>query len=206
MPKKLFEWTGLFESNLSAAEWAWRLLTLAIVATGGTTAGLLAKGSELFVTAGPVAWIAIGLVSAALLALSFSLVKLGYKQAAEADYLRNLSLPRTGVNPVLENFADAIIRVHDLHLPRRQIHSNKQFKRCKFVGPGALAILGGTYIRSGFYESGSIVVLPEKTMLTGIVVLENCTVEECEFFGITLITNKPAGEAFAKMGMQVVGL
>jgi hypothetical protein len=38
MLKDVFKWTGFFESNLSAAEWAWRLVTLAVLAAGGTTA------------------------------------------------------------------------------------------------------------------------------------------------------------------------
>jgi len=67
-------------------------------------------------------------------------------------------------------------------------------------------MLGGTYIRTGFLEAGSIIVLPDNTMLTGVLVLENCTVEECEFIGITLLVNKVAGEAFKKMGASVVGM
>lgn len=206
MVKKLFAWAGLFESNLSAVEWAWRLVTLAVVAAGGTTAGLLAKGSSLFGAAGPLGWMGIGLVGALLVAIIFALVKVGYRQVAEADYLRALSLRESPINPVLDSFTDRIIHVHDLHLPRRQVHTNKQFKRCKFVGPGAIAILGGSYISSGFYETGTVIVLPENAFLTGIVVLENCTVEHCEFFGVTLLTNKMAGEAFKKMGVDVGGL
>ena len=204
--KKIFEWTGLFESNLTAAEWAWRLITLAIVAGGGTTAGLLARGSELFLSAGPLAWAAVGLLSALLLALVFLLVKLGYKQTAEAEYLRSLSVPKSQVNPMAESFTDIVIHLPDLYLPRRQLHSHKQFKRCKLVGPGAIAMLGGTYVRTDFVESGDLIVLPENTMLTGVLVLENCTVEDCEFIGITLLMNKPAGEAFKAMGAPVVGL
>ena len=139
--KKIFEWTGLFESNLTAAEWAWRLITLAIIAGGGTTAGLLAKGSDLFLSAGPLAWAAVGLLSALLVALVFLLVKLGYKQTAEAEYLRSLSVPKSQVNPMAESFTDLVIHLPDLYLPRRQVHSHKQFKRCKLVGPGAIAML-----------------------------------------------------------------
>jgi hypothetical protein len=31
-------------------------------------------------------------------------------------------------------------------------------------------------------------------------------VEECEFIGVTLLLNRPAGEAFQKMGAPVVGM
>ena len=206
MLKKLFKWTGLFESNLSAAEWAWRLFTLAVVAGGGTTAGLLARGTELFQAAGPLSWLAIGLVVAAVVAAIFALVNFGRRQVAEAAYMQALAQPRGRVNPLSDSFTDLVIYLPDLYLPRRQVHANKQFKRCKIVGPGAIAMLGGTYIGTGFNEAGSPIVLPENTLLTGVLVLENCTVEKCEFIGVTLLVNKPAGEAFKKMGAPVVGL
>lgn len=206
MLKKLFHWSGLFESNLSAADWAWRLITFVVVAGGGTTAGWLALGTELFQAAGPLSWVGIGLATAVVIATIFMLVNLGRRQSAEAAYLQALSQPRGKINPLAESFADQIIYLPDLYLPRRQVHTNKQFKRCKLVGPGAIAMLGGTYIDTSFLEAGSPIVLPDNTLLTGVLVLENCTVEKCEFIGITLLVNKPAGEAFKKMGAPVVGM
>lgn len=206
MLRDVFKWTSFFESNLSAAEWAWRLVTLVVIAGGGTTAGLLAQGTELFEAAGPLAWFAIGLCVAIALAFIFVLVKLGYRQSAEASYMQALSKPRNTVNPLSGSFTDQVINLPDLYLPRLQLHSNKQFKRCKLVGPGAIAMMGGSYIRTVFVEAGSPIVLPEKTLLTGVLVLENCTVEDCEFIGITILVNKAAGEQFKKMGAPVVGM
>jgi hypothetical protein len=206
MLKKFFHWSGLFESNLSAAEWAWRILTLIVVASGGTTAGLLARGTELFRSVGPLAWFAVGLVSAILIATIFLLANVARRQSAEATFMQALSQPRDKVNPLAESFADQVIYLPDLYLPRRQVHSNKQFKRCKLVGPGAIAILGGAYIGTSFLEAGSPIVLPEDTVLTGVLVLENCTVEDCQFIGITLLVNKQAGEAFKQLGAPVVGM
>ena len=120
--------------------------------------------------------------------------------------MQALARPHSVVNPLADSFVNQIIKLPDLYLPRRQVHTNKQFKRCKIVGPGAIAILGGSYVRTGFVEAGSIIVLPEHTLLTGVLVLENCIVEECEFIGVTVLTNKQAGEQFKKMGTEVVGL
>ena len=203
---KLFHWTGLFESNLSAADWAWRLITLAVVAGGGTSAGILAQGTKVFESLGPLGWIGIGLATALVLAALFMLVNMGRRQSAEANYLLALSQVRSKINPLADSFTDQVIYLPDLYLPRRQVHTNKQFKRCKLVGPGAIAMLGGSYISTSFLEAGSPIVLPENTMLTGVLVLENCTVEHCEFIGITLLVNKPAGEAFKAMGAPVVGM
>lgn len=120
--------------------------------------------------------------------------------------MRALTQPRSGINPLAESFVDEIIYLPDLYLPRRQVHSHKQFKRCKLVGPGAVALLGGNYVSTQFIEAGSAIVLPDNTMLTGVLVLENCTVENCEFIGVTLLVSKQAGTAFKAMGAQVVGM
>jgi hypothetical protein len=167
---------------------------------------LLARGTALFEAAGPLAWFAIALLSAGTIALIFFLIRLGYKQSAEARYMQALAQPRGAINPLSESFADQAIYLPDLYLPRRQVHSNKQFKRCRLVGPGAIAMIGGSYIHTTFMEAGSSIVLPDKTILSGVLVLENCIVEDCEFIGITLLVNKQAGEEFQKMGAPVVGM
>lgn len=206
MSKKWLELISIFETNLSAAEWAWRIMTFAVIVAGGTTTGLLAKGSAYFSQFGLLGWIGVGLFSALLMALILFLVKLSNRQSAEAEYIRSMANQSTSVNPLLDSFTDQIIRIEDLHLPIKQLHENKHFKRCKFVGPGAIAILGGNYISSNFYESGDIVALPDECALVGIVVLQNCTVENCEFYKITLFTSKPIAQQMKKMGWPVAGI
>lgn len=174
MFKKLFGAIDIFGSHLSAAEWAWRIITFAVVAGGGTTAGFLSKSSELFSTAGPLGWMFVAVCTSGAIALIFFFIKLGNRQSAEANYLQVLSQPKSGINPLAENFADQIIYLPDLFLPQKQLHSNKQFKRCKLVGPGAIAILGGTLNRCEFDECGTLIVIPEDSILTGVLVLENC--------------------------------
>jgi len=206
MLKKLFDYIGIFETNMSAAEWAWRILTFLILAAGGTTAGLLAEGSEFFQALGPLAWLGIGLLTALLMAFIFFLVRLAHLKAAEAAYTQAMAARQGSVNPLSPSFTDQVIPLEDLRLPGKQVHSHKQFKRCKFVGPGALAILGGTYVHDGFFEGGDIILLPDPVLLTGILVFENCTVEDCEFYRITILTTRPGAEGFRQMGATVAGL
>lgn len=206
MLKRFLDYVSIFETNLSAAEWAWRILTVLVLAAGGTTAGLLAKGAALFESIGPVAWIAVGLLTSLLMALIFFFIKLGNLKGAEAEYTRAMAAREGSVNPLLPSFTDQVIRLEDLRLPGKQVHSHKQFKRCKFVGPGALAILGGTYVHDGFYESADIILLPDPVLLSGILVFENCTVEDCEFYRITILTNRQGAEGFQRMGARVAGL
>lgn len=206
MLKKLFDYIGIFETNMSAAEWAWRIVTFVVVAAGGTTAGILAAGSKLFQALGPLAWFGIGLLAALLLALILFLVRLANLKVAEAAYTQAMAARSGSINPLSPSFTDQVIPLEDLRLPGKQMHSNKQFKRCKFVGPGALAILGGTYVHDGFFEGGDIILLPDGVLLTGILVFENCTVEDCEFYRVTILTNRAGAEGFGKMGANVVGL
>jgi hypothetical protein len=93
---------------------------MAVIAGGGTTAGLLAKGTEMFQAAGPLGWFAIGLLAALLISLIFFLVKLGTRQSAEAAYMQALARPKGSVNPLAESFRDQVIYLPDLYLPRRQ--------------------------------------------------------------------------------------
>ena len=185
---RLYVWT---------ADLTWQVVTFLVVAAGGTTAGLLAASSQLFRALGPLAWFAVALVAAIAIALIFFLVRSAQRAAAEAAIATAMASKPSAVNPLLTSFSDQVIPMEALHLPGRQMHQHKQFRRCKFVGPGALAILGGTFVNSSFNDAGHILTVPDNTSITGITVFENCTVEDCEFFRVTLLIPRVAATTFA---------
>lgn len=199
----------------SGAEWAellWKIIALILVIFGTTATALLAKASTQINQLGSFVWVAVGIISCLIFTLIVYLVNLSKKKNSEtnmlnveANYLASLASPKSSINPLSEVFQDQVIYLPDLYLPRKQLHKNKLFKRCKIVGPGAIALLGGSYMNSSFSETGSIIVLPDETMLTGVLVLENCTVDECELIGVTILTNEIAGQAFKKMGAHLAG-
>lgn len=203
---RLPKFIGLFESHLSAAEWAWRIVTVLVVAGGGTSTGFLASSSEFLKPLGPIVWVSIALLSGLVLTWIFYLVKAVQLKDAEAGFVRAVSIQDRSTNPLLDSYKDQLIKIEDLRLPGKQLHKNKLFKRCKFVGPGAVAILGGTYHDDGFIECGDMVVLPKDVLLTGIIVLDNCTVESCEFHRITVFMNEQMAKEMQKMGAQIAGL
>lgn len=204
--KGLFDWVVVFESGLSVAEWAWRIATLVFVGGSGTVAALVAKSDPMLRGLGPIYWIAVGLVTSLLITIILFLIKSSQLKDAERSLHNILATPRSSINPLAHSFVDSIIPVEDLRLPTLQLHENKQFKRCKFVGPAALGILGGTYYRSGFSECGDIIALPNDVMLTGLVVLKNCTVEDCEFIRITVCTDQHTAKGFSTIpGATVKG-
>ena len=191
--KKILDY---FQLSASAAELAWKLFTFAVLAAGGTTAGVLAAGTSLFQSAGWLAWFAIGIAAALSFAAILYLVSAASRARAAAALSTAMASRPSGVNPLAKSFEDLIIPIESLKLPGQPVHEYKSFRRCKFVGPGALALLGGTFIKSGFNNSGHILTLPDKTFITGITVLKECTVEDCEFITVTILVPKNVAEEF----------
>ena len=134
-------------------------------------------------------------------------VKSANHKQSLAELNATLATPRNSVNPLAHTFVDLIISVEDLRLPTVQLHENKLFKRCKFVGPAAIAIQGGTYVNNGFIECGDIIALPEGAYLTGITALRNCTVEDCDFVKVSVFTDQGTARGFARVpGASVKGV
>lgn len=192
---------------MSAADYAWRLFTIVIIGGSGTVTGFFASDAPFFKELGIIAWVAVGLICSISIALIFYLIKSAQNQSANAEYTRTVSQPKNRVNPLMESFKDQIIPIEELRVPGTFLHKNKHFKRCVFVGPGALALLGGTFIETKFIETGDIIPMPDNTRLTGIIGLENCTVENCEFHRITIMVNQGQASTMAKSvpGMTVAG-
>ena len=196
---------SIFETGLSAAEWAWRIITLIFIGGSGTVTAFMAKADPLLSQLGPVYWVAVGIITALVVALIFYFIKSANLRQAEADFNRAMAVPRHSINPLSESFKDLIIAEEDMRLPTLQLHENKQFKHCQFIGPAAIAILGGTYVNSSFKDCGDIVALPKDVWLTGIIVLKNCTVENCEFIRTTIFTDQNTAKGIAEnLGMDKV--
>lgn len=200
---KLF---NFFDRGLTWADWLWRLVTFLIVIFGGTTAALLAKASELFRNSSPLIWFFIGIITAFVLTLTFYLFNLSRKQAASAKYLNSLSTPSSNINPLLAIFEDKVIKLSDLELPLNAAHEQKVFKRCKIIGPGTLAILGSTLNEGGFIECGDVIAVPPGIHLPGVMVLKNCTLNQCHLINMTIVTinNQSEINNFTILGMRVI--
>lgn len=208
MKNKLFESMNIFATGMSAADWAWKLVTIAVVGGSGSLTGYFASESPMFKELGMLSWVAIGLIGAISVSLIFYLVKAAQNQSAMAEYTLSVSQPKSRVNPLQESFRDQIIPIEELRVPGVQVHKNKHFTRCKFVGPAAIAIMGCRMENTGFIEGGDIIPLPDKTFLTGIIVLQNCTIEGCEFFRTTMMVSESDAKNIADAipGIKVAGL
>ena len=198
MSKKFLAAIGVVDSHLSIVDWLWRLFTFLVIAGGGTVAGILAQFTQMFGAAGYLAWMLIGVATSLALACCFALIRYSGVKGAEKQYVQAMALKPTGINPLQDSFADAVIHIHDLYLPGIQLHEGKHFKRCIFVGPGTIAMLGGTYSNSSFMETGQVIPIPENTYLTGTVLFKHCTVDQCTFIRVTLLAPVEHANAFNK--------
>ncbi len=205
--RRIHQALSLFDTTLSSAEWAWRIVVLAAIGGSGTAGGIIARATPFLRDLGPLYWLVVGLITALASALVLFLVKAANHKQSLADLNAALAVPRSTVNPLSHTFSDVIIPVEDLRLPTQQLHENKLFKRCKFVGPATIAIQGGTYLKSGFNECGDIIALPDGIYLTGVTALRNCTVEECEFIQVTILTDQLTAKGFGRIpGASVKGV
>lgn len=131
--------------------------------------------------------------SIAIGALFYSVWDIRKKEDITREQAENFT-----INPLEEAFKDKVISMDAMRLPTIQLHENKHFKRCKFVGPAALAIIGGNYVSTRFLDAGDVVALPDNTTLTGVVVFKNCIVEECEFIRVSILCDQNTGKGFQR--------
>ena len=197
----------VFSTGMSTVDWVWRIITILFISGSGATTAILAADAPFFRDFGKVGWIIIGLMCALAITLIFYLIKLADSKSAHAEYTRSVSQPKNHINPLQDSFRDQIIPIEELRVPGVQVHENKHFKGCSFVGPGAIALMGGSYLSTNFNDTGDLIPLPENTWLTGIIVLKNCTVENCSFYRTTLMVNEQQAKEMVKFvqGLKIAG-
>ncbi|WP_368607580.1 hypothetical protein [Pseudomonas fulva] len=201
-------WGGLsrFDTSASVLERFWQILTVLSIGGGGLFTGFIAKADPVLKALGPIYWVAIGVLTSLVLAFVLLLIRAATLKNQMAAYYAALSAPKSVINPLSDFFLDQVISVEDLRLPGQQLHKNKIFKRCKFIGPGTLGLGGGNIDGVNLNSCGSVIALPESTVLFGVVYLKQCTIVDCEFFNITFLADKSTAQALRDGGVDVVGL
>jgi len=159
----------------------------------------LATKNDLILSMGWIAVIGVGLAVALILALILALLQWANQQYQLAELQKMQSQKPSQINPLATSFEDKIIRVEDLYLPGFMVHDKKNFNRCKFVGPGSLALIGGQVQNVGFLDSGNVVPVASNIAINGVPFLQNCTITNCEFYRITILSNPEQAKEFNKL-------
>lgn len=186
-----------------------KILAFILIFFGTTVSAFWARTSKELNDMGPFIWMIVTISTALILTLIIYVINLSFKIRAqanlatvEANHIAILSTPRSRINPLEEVFSDLIIDIPDLYLPLLQLHENKVFTRCKIVGPGAIAIMGGTIAKNKFIHCGDFIVLPDNSLLTGILVFKNCTFQNCEIIQVTVTGSSKIIEDLKKSSMH----
>jgi len=121
------------------------------------------------------------------------------------DWSRSLQLHSGSTQSERDLFEKETVSIESLRPTGRQILLSKRFSQCVIQGPGAIVLINGSYSRNRFQECGEFIVIPPGVTLTGILVLKDCTLEDCELFRVTIFTNLSTGVEFQRSGAAVVG-
>lgn len=122
---KLRDTLSLFDTTLSSAEWAWRIVAVVAIGCSGAAGGVLARADPFLKNLGPLYWLGVGLATALAVTLILYLVKAANHKQSLAELNATLATPRNTVNPLAHTFTDLIIPVEDLRLPTVQLLENK---------------------------------------------------------------------------------
>lgn len=205
--ERFWEKLGRVDTGLSFFDRVIQLAQFLFVGGGGIGAFILAKTDPVLKELGAIYWYAIAMLFILICAIVVFLLRNAATQQALTSYYSSLTAPKSLVNPLAESFVDMVIPVEDLRLPDRQVQSEKHFRRCKIVGPGVLATQGGSYLNTGFISCGDVFVLPYNSQLAGVVVLDNCIFDQCEFIKVALLIDATNAKAFASVkGLRVRGI
>lgn len=202
---KFFKAVSVFESGASAAQIFGSIIWLLLVGGSGTVTGWLAKNAPIIAQFGPVAWVAAGLLAGIVVAVILAIMQWANRQVRYGEYLTALSATTSQINPLGLTFENQIIKIADLYLPEQILHKNKRFDNCKFVGPGAIAFLGGHLERNGFQGCGDVITVNDAN-ITGIPVLDGCTITNCSFIRVTCVADKGTARGMKEAGFPVSGL
>lgn len=208
---KILKGLKSLDPYLSIAERMYNLLAFIVIFSGGSIAGILARAAPFYNNIGLFGVFAIALIASLLLAATFYMFKKALLAGSQQKYYNNLLEVKSDVNPLAENFSDAIIHLVDLRLPVLEPQKHKTFRRCRLVGPLTIAILGGSIEHSEFSNCGDVIALPDiqdKIFLNGALVFVNCSFFNCTFTEVTVITNQQAARAFKENmpEIKVIGL
>lgn len=89
--------------------------------------------------------------------------------------------------------------------PIKTVFSNKVFIDCAFQGPGALAIAGNTVLNQiHLVQCGHILCVEEDTTLSGIPMLNSCSLVRARFVNMTLIIPDSFKQVFIQNHIDVM--
>jgi hypothetical protein len=143
---------------------------------------------------GPVAYVAIGIITASVIALVSALVQLVHAKLSlrqhEARYFHFLEKAQNTFNPRTKQHYKEVLKISDMFSPISSAIEGKSFDDCDFIGPGAIILItANTVSQNVFYDQGDIVFVPKGTQVVGALALIDCTIKNSRFWRVSFVTD-----------------
>ena len=183
----------------AALRWFWDnigniLLGVGMLASIGVPAWAI-RAAGLFSDYSPFSWVVAGFAGLLLAAVSVALFSVVYKKVRQGQFFAALSQTPNNFNPKLHNYSDNVFRIQDM-MPNPMAHTleGRTFHNCDFIGPGVVLFAGNIHIHRQtpgpmFFDCGDVIFPPVGTNLTSALVLNNCTLRDCRFYRVGIITS-----------------
>lgn len=139
---------------------------------------------------GPAGWGAVGIISALLLAMAVTLIRLiaasAAKRRAEAKAVNKWAENVNDVNPMEHEFRNQRISLADLANPVTKQIIGKRFIGCELVGPTTI-LLGPGSIRSSGFLATNLIPIKNDFPHSPVYTLLHCDIIECLFLDMNIL-------------------
>lgn len=154
-----------------------------LISVLGLTMGWFAGLAAYLKPYGLVAWGAVAILSALLLACVYWVAAAAYGRWVMTKFeVRRAGA--TTVNPLEGHYSKKQLRLADFFHPFFRPTSAAKFQDCELLGPAAIFIGGSQLSHCGF-GSCEVVIIKEKTPLVGVTLFQNCIFDRCQFLRVT---------------------
>ena len=198
---------GIADGATSTADFVGRILSWLLIGGGGVVTAEAGGGApfldSIHAVLGGLTYVTLFFVGAFLTLGLILLHRKAQEMVSKEEYNRKLAnLNTSKINPLATLFEDQVIAIEDLRLPVMQMHEGKIFRRCEFVGPGAICLNGGKVRHNRMYTTGSFIPISMPCQLTGFLVFQECIFENNEFHRIQFMGDADLGNA---LGLHIAG-
>lgn len=159
----------------------------AVSAFGGIAMAYLAYATDWLEPWGPVAWGAIGIISAVLIASAIFLISISRARLAVTRYTTEATR-RNAVNVLAEVHQKEKIILADFYHPYFEPRNNIRFKGCELYGPCSVFFSGGTFNSCGFIDC-EIVIARSDRLVRGVTAFTLPYLLNCRLYRVTLFMN-----------------
>ena len=178
------------EPYTGVIEWMVRAF---VAIAGGVVTGWAAQATKALEAYEPLSYVLAGIVGAGIAVLIFAAWGWFRLAIARAHYLREISKPMDGVNPLEDNFYRKRIDVSKFGDPVGRASIKQDFRNCEIVGPAVVYFRNCTF--TGIFEQGLCDFIglrddSRKPPLQNPIVFDNCIFRDCHYSRLVMLFNR----------------